>query len=107
MRRAWVSEDIEDDDWVGRTEIATARFSARIEDAALPEGLDLAPRGLRLVDALKWARARADVVILEIHDVDGSVQLYSAGVKRATRFRPRLLEWEDHKRPLRRRRIPF
>lgn len=105
MRRAWISEDIEED-WGGRTEIATARFSARIEDATLPEGLELAPRGLRLADAVRWARARADAVVLELHDADG-VKLYSAGVKRATGFRPRLLEWEDHKRPLRRRRTPF
>jgi hypothetical protein len=102
-----VSETLVDEDWDARTAIAAARFLSHVEDESLPEGFVQGPPNAPLAQALRWACSQADVVVLSIYEQDGTTTMYSAGLKPATGFRPRLRAWEGHRRPLRRRRVPI
>src|SRR4051794_8119464 len=65
-RRAWVAEEIIDEDWERRTAYAAARFTAHVEDEALDAYFVQGPMQAPFVDALSWARDQADVVILMV-----------------------------------------
>lgn len=92
----WIVENLEDDlsdpfaegDCDYHDQWATGLFEAHLQSGTLRDGFEQGPVGVDLEVAMRWARARADRIIVRVN-TDDEDDHFSAGPDRIEKF----LEW--------------
>jgi hypothetical protein len=102
-RIAWIAEDVGDDEQGGP--MALGVFSAHVEGDDLPEGFESGPDEVSIDDALSWARARADVVVVRYDSPSTGTTHFSAGPRQPKWPEAPLPAWPPPDLDLSRRRL--